>query len=114
MAGIVDLKSQVMCNVAAGLNLNTRKIFFKFDVCLKEKTSILFREKYKINGRFKSIPKLEDYLISIKYSDYGNTRIFVDQICFRVQNSKKYEINGFIFKSMPKLVVRFIRRYRMH
>ena len=113
MSGIKDLKNQVMCKIAAALNLNTRKIFYKFDLCLKERTAIGFRNKYRLNGRFKIIPKLETYLISVKHCDYENTRIFVDQICFRVQNSKKYEINGIIFKSMPKLVIRFIRSYRM-
>ena len=114
MTGINDLKSQVMCYIAGGLNLNTRKIFYKFNVCLKEKTAIVFRLKYKVNGRFKRISKLETFLISVRYCDYENTRIFVDQIYFRVQNSKRYEINGVIFKSMPKLVVRFIRMYQMN
>ena len=114
MAGINDLKSQVMCYIAAGLNLNTRKIFYKFNVCLKEKTAIVFLLKYKVNARFKRIPKLETFSISVRYCDYENTSIFVDQIYFRVQNSKRYEINGVIFKSMPKLVVRFIRMYQMN
>ena len=113
MATLIELKNQVMCNIASALKLNTRKIFYKFDVHLKSNREKYFRKKFKLNGRFKSIPKLESYLISIKYSDYENTRIFVDEICFRVQNSKKYEINGVIFKSLPKLVVRLTRQYRI-
>ena len=112
MNKIKNLKQFFMFKIASALQYNTRKVFFKFEVLIEEKILTKLRKRFEINGRFKRMKQLENYLIKTKECDYGTTQ-FVDKIFFRVQNSTTKKINNHFYKSCPKLVVRFMRDYRI-
>ena len=86
MNKIKNLKQFFMFKIASALQYNTRKIFFQFEVLLDEKILLKLRKKFELSGRFRSMPKLENYLIETNQCDYGNTRIFDDKFFFCVQN----------------------------
>ena len=113
MNTISKLKQLFMFQIASALRYISKKIFYKFEIILEEKIDLRLRKKYQINGRFKSNTKLEKYLISIKECAYGNTHIFVDKFFFRVQKCSTKKINNCSYSSFPKLVVRFVRDFRM-